>query len=78
LGKVTQSLRPEAALQHALLELKGHFIEKANIIEIERAQQQQAVLQLNGADQTTAAIKPSSAVFKALPIETSKRSVLRQ
>lgn len=62
-GHTKSEARGNAA-SHALLELKGHLIEKAKIIEIERVQQQQAVLQLNGIDETTAAIKPPSAVSK--------------
>lgn len=62
-GHTKSEARGNAA-SHALLELKGHLIEKAKILEIERVQQHQAVLQINGVDSTTAAIKPPSAVSK--------------
>jgi len=74
-GHTKSEARGNAA-SHALLELKGHLIEKAKIIEIERVQQQQAVLQLNGVDQTTAAIKPPSAVSKVHEIANRNKHAI--
>lgn len=62
-GHTKSEARGNAA-SHALLELKCHLIERAKIMEIERVHQQQVALQVNGMDQTTAAIKPPSAVSK--------------
>lgn len=64
----TKSEARATAASHALLELKGHLIERAKILEIERVQQQQAVLEVNGIDHATAAIKPPSAVSKVFEI----------
>jgi len=64
----TKSEARATAASHALLELKGHLIERAKILEIERVQQQQAILHVNGIDHATAAIKPPSAVSKVFEI----------